>query len=359
MTKPTNMNENRSSSIEAEALAWIAQLDGDNISEKDLVAFREWVNRSPAHAREIRELNSLWDELSVLTDMVGPIAEADFVSNQLRRRESFRAWRRRLAFPAAVLALVAAVSIPIRMNQMASHVEVVQTAEVELPTIYRTEIGEHQEYTLADGSKLTLNTGSRVEVDYRKDQRRLRLLQGEALFDVAHDTSRPFLVYAGEGIVRAVGTAFVVHLQGNEFDVIVSEGSVELSSVLPSPVIKSDTVKPKKIASLGIVKAGHKAKYENSIASIATLSDVEMTAKMSWQRGLISFHGETLEEVIREVSRYTELNIEIRDPELKRLQVGGVFKSGDTESVFANLKANFDIDTLSNKPGSVILVRKQ
>lgn len=358
MTKPPNMNENRSSSIEAEALAWIAQLDGDDISEKDLVAFREWANRSPAHAREIRELNSLWDELSVLTDMVGPIAEADFVSNQLRRRENFRAWRRRLAFPAAVLALVAAVSLPIKMAHMEG-LETVQTEEVELPTIYRTEIGEHQEYTLADGSKLTLNTGSRVEVDYRKDQRRLRLLQGEALFDVAHDTSRPFLVYAGDGIVRAVGTAFVVHLQGNEFDVIVSEGSVELSSVLPTPVIKSDAVKPKKIANLGIVKAGHKAKYENSVASIATLSDVEMTAKMSWQKGLISFHGETLEEVIREVSRYTELNIEIRDPELKRLQVGGVFKSGDTESVFANLKANFDIETLSNKPGSVILVRKQ
>ena len=350
---------NGSSAIEAEALAWIAQLDGDNISEKDLVAFREWVNRSPAHAQEIRELNSLWGELSVLTNMIDPIAKADAVSRQLRRREYFRAWRRRLAIPTAVLASILVVSIPIAKLQTANRTEIVQTAEVELSTIYTTKIGEQQEHSLADGSKITLNTGSRVEVDFRKDQRRLRLLQGEALFDVAHDASRPFLVYAGDGIVRAVGTAFVVHLQGNEFDVIVSEGSVELSSVLSTPVIKSNNIESKKLASLGIVKAGHKAKYENSVASIASLSDVEMTAKMSWQKGLITFQGETLEEVIREVSRYTELKIEIRDPELKGLQIGGVYKSGDTDSLFTNLKANFDIDTLSDKPGSVLLIRKE
>ena len=358
MTKPPHINTNGSSSIEAEALAWIAQLDGDNVSEKDLVAFREWVNRSPAHAREIRELNSLWDELTVLTDMIGPIAEADSVSKLLRRRESFRAWRRRLVFPAAALASLAVILVPVGMNQMASNKGTIQTAEVQLPTIYQTKVGEKQEHTLADGSKITLNTDSRVEVDFRKDQRHLRLLQGEALFDVAHDTTRPFLVYAGEGIVRAVGTAFVVHLHGNKFDVIVSEGSVELSSVLPTPVIKSNSIQPKKVASLGIVKAGHKANYENSVASIANISDVEMNAKMSWRKGLITFQGETLEEVIREVNRYTELNIEIGDPELRTLQVAGVFKSGDTESVFDNLKVNFDIDTFSNEPGSVMLVRK-
>ena len=358
MVKPPQVNTEKSSSIESEALAWIAQLDGDNISEKDLAAFREWVNRSPAHAREIRELNSLWGELNVLTDMVESIAEADAVSRQLRRRQYFRTWRRRLVYPACALASLAVVSISVMSYQNFSRPDVVQTAEVQLPKIYQTEIGQHQEYILADGSKVTLNTGSRLEVDFREDQRRIRLLEGEVLYDVAHDTSRPFLVFAGDGIVRAVGTAFVVHLKGNEFDVIVSEGAIELSSVLPTPVIEQSDPKPKKIASLGIVRAGHKAKYENSAALIASLSEVEMTAKLSWQNGLITFSGETLEEVIQEVSRYTELNIEIHDAELKALRVGGVFKSGDTESVFANLKANFDIDTLNTAPGTVALVRR-
>ena len=358
MVKPPFVNPDKSSSIESEALAWIAQLDGDNVSDKDLAAFREWVNRSPAHAREIRELNSLWDELNVLTDMVEPIAQADAVSRQLRRREYFKAWRRRLMFPVGTVAALAVVSFYVTNSQTTSPPDIVQTAEVQLPKIYKTKIGQHQEYELADGSKVTLNTGSRIEVDFREDQRRIRLLEGEALFDVAHDTSRPFLVFAGDGIVRAVGTAFLVHLQGNEFDVIVSEGAVELSSVLPTPVVQTKSENSKKLASLGIVKAGHKAKYENSAASIATVSEVEMTAKMSWQNGLITFNGETLEEVVKEVSRYTELNIEIRDAELKALQVGGVFKSGDTESVFANLKANFNIDTMNIEPGSVVLVRR-
>ncbi len=358
MTKLPYIDNKSSSPIESEALAWIAQLDGDNVSEKDLTAFREWVNRSPAHAKEIRELNSLWGELNVLTDMVEPIAEADAVSRQLRRREHFRTWRRRWALPVGALASLALISIAVSNYQKDSRPDIVQTAQVKLPKIYQTRIGEHQKYILADGSKVTLNTGSRLEVDFRDDQRRVRLLKGEVLFDVAHDASRPFLVFAGDGIVRAVGTAFVVYLQGNEFDVIVSEGAVELSSVLPTPATEVREPNSKKLASLGIVKAGHKAKYENAAASIATLSDVEMTTKMSWQNGLITFNGETLEEVIQEVKRYTELKIEIRDIELKTLQVGGVFKSGDTESVFANLKANFNIDTLTTGPSSVALVRR-
>lgn len=359
MKKPFHISSNSTSSIEAEALAWIAQLDGHTMTEKDLKAFREWVNRSPAHAREIRELNSLWGELNLLTDMIGPIAEADSVSRQLRKRERISAWRRRWALPITALASVAVIAIaivPIKTNEVQS---TIQTAEVQLPTIYRTKIGDRQKHLLSDGSKIILNTKSRVEVDYRADQRRVRLLEGEVLFDVAHDASRPFLVYAGEGIVRALGTAFTVHLQGNEFDVIVSEGSVELSSVLPEPITRQSESNPKKLTSLGIVKAGYQAKYENAVASIVTLSEVEMSAKTSWKDGVITFNGETLEEVIEEISRYTDIQIEIRDPELKVLQVGGVFKAGDTESVFNSLKANFGIDSVSSELGFVALVKSQ
>jgi len=359
MAKSPYINLESSPSIEAEALAWIAQLDGDDVSEKDLAAFREWVNRSPAHAQEIRELNSLWAELNVLTDMVEPIAQLDAVSRQLRRSEQFRIWRRRWIFPAGIVASLSILALTGFIYMTPSQPAIVQTAEVELPKIYQTKIGEHQSYTLADGTEITLNTESRLEVDYRDDQRRVRLLEGEVLFDVAHDVSRPFLVFAGDGIVRAVGTAFVVHLQGHEFDVIVSEGAVELSSVLPSHVTEVNDPKPNKLASLGIIKAGHKAQYENATASIETLSEVEMSAKMSWQNGVITFTGETLEEVIQEVSRYTEIDIEISNPELKSLQVGGVFKAGDTESVFQNLKANFGIDTVESGTGSVALIKRQ
>ena len=65
----TDSNSDASSVVESEALAWIAQLNGDHVSEKDLAAFREWVNRSPAHQKEIRELSALWDDLNCLTVM--------------------------------------------------------------------------------------------------------------------------------------------------------------------------------------------------------------------------------------------------------------------------------------------------
>ena len=90
MTNDSNADvlSSASSLVEAEALAWIAQLNGDDISEKDLAAFREWVNRSPAHQKEIKELSELWTGLNVLTVMDEPIRQADKLSKQLRKNKA-------------------------------------------------------------------------------------------------------------------------------------------------------------------------------------------------------------------------------------------------------------------------------
>ena len=332
-----------SDNVEAEALAWIAQLDGDNISEKDLDAFREWVSRSPAHASEIRKLNLFWDELNILTNMAEPIAQADALSRQLRR-ESTRKWRYGMGGMVAVAMLAGIFILPVFYRQNVPDQQPIETTSVQIPKIYKAEIGEQQTHTLPDGTVVILNTDSHIEVDFLEDQRRVRLLHGEVLFDVTHDPTRPFLVFAGDGIVRAVGTAFSVRLNGDRVDVVVSKGSVELSSVRPESTKKmiNDTLK---IASIGIVKAGNAAQIENLSATIETMTENDIRAKLSWQNGLITFRGETLEEVIQEISRYTELDIQLRNPELKNLRLGGVFKSGDLDGLYAILKTNFGIST--------------
>lgn len=335
-----------SSLLESEALAWIAQLNGDEVSEKDLAAFREWVNRSPAHQKEIQELSELWSELNMLTVMDDSILQADRVSKQLRNRHSLKQWRGRLALPAltGAMAMAALLAFPM-MIQVQNETSTYQ-ANVNVPLVFKTTKGENQVHSLEDGSIITLNTDSHIEVNFTKDQRDVRLLKGEALFSVAHDAGRPFLVFADDGIVRAVGTEFSVHLTNGAIDVLVSEGSVEISTLKPTKPTASLTkisTGRGKVASLGIIKAGHTARMKASTASIANLSTEAIDAELSWRTGRLEFTGEVLEAAIAEYTRYTDLNIIISDPQLKEIRLGGSFPTGETDLFFKTLELQFGI----------------
>lgn len=334
-----------SSLIESEALAWIAQLNGDDVSEQDLATFREWVNRSPLHQKEIRELSALWSDLNVLTVMDEPIRQADKLSKQLRKKKSRQEWRRKIVLPALATAalLLIAVSPTLLKGQEGTNS---YEAQVNVPLIFKTAKGEQQTHSLKDGSVITLNTDSYIEVDFTEGQRNIRLLKGEALFSVAHDERRPFLVFANDGIVRAVGTEFSVHVTDIRMEVIVSEGSVELSTLKPTqPTQSLTTVFPRetKVASLGVIKAGHTAHVEDSTASIVNVSDEKIDAELSWRVGRLDFTGEGLEEAINEYTRYSDLRILIKDPKLKDIRVGGSFPTGEPDLFLTSLELNFGI----------------
>lgn len=345
MTNFSNISD-ASSLVEAEALAWIAQLNGDDVSEKDLAAFSEWVNRSPAHQKEIKELSELWNDLNVLTVMDEPIRQADKLSKQLRKRKARQNWKRQIMLPvlsgAAILAIFAILPSVLTPSSAPTSYE----AQVSVPVVFKTAKGEHQTHALDDGSVITLNTDSYVEVDFTKGQRNIRLLKGEALFSVAHDEDRPFLVFANDGVVRAVGTEFSVHITDLAMEVIVSEGSVELSTLKPTePATSAIVASPNvtKVASLGIIKAGHSAKVKDSQASIANVSDEVIDAELSWRVGRLDFTGEGLEEAIAEYTRYTDIDIIINDPELKDIRLGGSFPTNEPELFLQSLEFNFGI----------------
>ncbi|PHR56836.1 MAG: hypothetical protein COA43_13345 [Robiginitomaculum sp.] len=351
-TESITPQQNVSDIVEAEALAWVVQLTGDeDITEKDLVAFREWINRSPAHGVEINELAEIWGDLNILTTMDEPIRQADKISKQLRKQYARKIWRRRFTIPTLILCSAIVFSIMGRGHFIHRfNSSTIQSASVNIPIVFKSSIGEQQKQTLADGSTITLNTDSHIEVDFTANQRNVRLIKGEALFVVAHDASRPFLVFAKDGIVRAVGTEFSVHILEKGIDVLVAEGSVELSTLSPTkprPKPRHEAIQaqvlPVKMAHLGIINAGHSAKIVNAKASIEVVSADMIDAELSWQNGLLTFTGQPLEEVIAEVSRYTQLNIILEDVELKKIRIGGVFKSGETDVLFRTLEASFAI----------------
>ncbi len=233
--------------------------------------------------------------------------------------------------------------------------------------LYATAIGQQHSTTLADGSVVMLNTNSQIKVDYDNEYRNIRLLQGEAHFTVAKNAARPFRVYAGNGRVQAVGTAFSVYLKDNAIDVTVTEGEVSLASFnrpstnrLPRQGAAPGTDQSSGsnaidhigiVELLGTIKAGESATIRSGLDSgtVSTIKAIEivepqeMAKRLSWREGMLTFAGDPLEAVVEEISRYTTVSIEFSAPAVRAIRIGGRFPIGETDAMFAALEANFGL----------------
>ena len=335
--------------IKEEAVAWLIRLDSETpLSKSEHADLQEWLARSPAHRSAINELNSFWSN-NVLTELMVPLGTRDSAAGLWTLLAN-----RYLPGFGAVLATFFAFGL------LLSIVFLSPNAAVETNGLYLTAVGQQQKVELADGSIIELNTNSQIEVDYTDQYRNLRLLQGEVHFDVTEDKDKPFRVYAGSGRVQAVGTAFSVHLVNDGLSVLVTEGQVALASLGGSLVNAENAVvtevdpfvhsEPRE---LGVLDAGHSviidlvgrpllAQQEVS-AEIQQIEAEEVSRRQSWREGMLVFSGEPLEQVVDEISRYTTVSIEIDDPELRELQIGGRFRVGEVANMFAALEANFGI----------------
>jgi len=222
--------------------------------------------------------------------------------------------------------------------------------------LYATAVGQQQETILADGSVVLLNTNSQIKVEYSTGHRDVHLLQGEAHFTVAKNATLSFRVFAGNGRVQAVGTAFSVYLKNNEVDVTVTEGSVSLASfsLFEDSGVQQEKASPDvNTVDLGLLRAGQsttiRAAADEEINTTSTLDVIqtvdteEMTKRLSWRQGLLTFEGDPLEQVVEEISRYTTVSIEITDPAVRAIKIGGQFPVGETDAMLDALEVNFGL----------------
>lgn len=336
--------------IEAEAADWLARLDSDRALESfEKEALTEWLARSPDHREAIHSLNDFWSN-NILTELMVPLGRQD------SRRVQLPNWgRRTFVFGGFATACVCAVIIA-----AISSLQLTAPAS-ENNGLYVTAVGQQRTIDLGDGSQIQLNTNSQVEVEYGDQYRNIRLLQGEAHFDVEKDLARPFRVYAGSGRVQAVGTAFTVHIEDVGVKVLVTEGRIALASLggtvlneaLLEDLDKDPFVHTESI-NLGTLDAGESVFFgiedhvylsqRDILEEIQIVDESELSRLQSWREGLLVFAGEPLEQVVSEISRYTTLSIEIIDPDLKELQIGGRFRVGEIDNMFAALEANFGIE---------------
>jgi transmembrane sensor len=172
--------------------------------------------------------------------------------------------------------------------------------------VFRTTIGEFRRLPLEDGTLLQLNTDTQVRIAYSQTQRLIRLARGEAIFTVAPDARRPFIVQADGVETRAVGTEFAVRLRSAQaVDVLVTEGHV----VVGSPRVT--------------LSAGHVASIRDGRVSTRSVQNV--ADKLSWSRGLLVFEGDTLGEAVAEFNRYNRIHLSVADAELAQQRIGGRF----------------------------------
>jgi len=198
---------------------------------------------------------------------------------------------------------------------------------------YRTQVGEMRVIALSDGSVVTLNTDSEMQVRYTKAQRYIELVHGEALFDVAKNKERPFIVQTGTTQVRAVGTSFNVKALPNQpVQVLVREGIVEVKrpDVPVAPTVRI-AMNSKAIAP------------SNAPIVAAQVETAEVGRELAWRVGRIAFHGETLNQAATEFARYSDVRIQFDTPEVADEKVTGLFVSTDPVG-FANAVAvSFDL----------------
>lgn len=196
-----------------------------------------------------------------------------------------------------------------------------------LPDIYRTEVGERRMALLEDGSKISLDADTVVEVDYHRSQRELRLIRGRAKFDVAKDPLRPFTVLAGNQLVVATGTSFSVEVLAAKMQVLLYEGRVEILETG-----EDATRRP----------AGSKAYERNrSLAVPGTQLETgfapgardvlikDMHAAPSWEMGELAFDDEPLDDVLLRFNRYSKVDLVSRDPAARQTRISGVFRADD------------------------------
>ncbi len=287
----------------SEAEAWFVRLMSPECSAAERRSFEQWRASSALNEQAYVATEQLWQRLEGMEadDAIGRHAAAALEPEPVTRR-----WP--LALAASLIAVVVGVGV-------VSHVMTSATVEH-----YQT-LSQSQTVTLSDGSQITLDLATEIDVRLSRGERNIQLIAGRALFDVAHDASRPFRVDTGHGRVTALGTQFQVDVDTDQVVVTLLEGAV---SVSPQDERRQESTLR--------LAPGQQARYSNESAHW-TQRDVDPAAVVSWSSGFHVFGATPLDEAVREINRYSATKVRLADPSLQSLVISGNFKTGDAETI--------------------------
>ena len=370
--------------IKEEAANWLLKIDDTApLSKHEASELRAWVETSDVHRSVITRMSQTWNNMDVLAAVrVAPEKSTIFSLSKLKAmlgakilstfcKDNEKTSGTSVFFKLTTVSACLLVGL-LFINSMSNQPRVAE------PQYYATNIGEYKKQILEDGSTLWLNSNSKVKVDYSDNYRRIALLNGEAHFEVTKDALRPFEVYSMDKLVRAIGTAFSVQKLTERVEVLVSEGTVELAIVddvlllTPNDLSNSTRIKVKKSIDkpapisryLGKLTAGQSMTISSSVSArntdnrVVNIDSGEMGRQLSWLDGQLVFTGQTLAEVVTEISRHTSMKIDVPNAELRKLRIGGHFEAGETDKLFYLLDSGFGIEVNKIDESHVELLKK-
>lgn len=315
----TSATQDRRRRARAEASVWIVRLHGAHRTPELEAGFRRWLEASPDNAAEFERVTSVWE--------AAPHASIAGLPRVVHREPASPSPRRWAI--AATLLLVAAGGAFLAYR-------------VELDPEYVTAIGEQRTVPLDDGSRIALNSNSKVKIEFTESRRTVRLLRGEAFFEVAHNQQRPFVVIAGDNQVTAVGTAFEVRYEPDHIDVTLVEGKVNVTSTaelleVPASVSSSLSGTSKLSSSGYAMTAGERLRVAKGAAPSVDAPRVD--AVTAWRRGEVMLDDTPLTDAVAEMNRYSKVALVIDEGSIATLHVSGIYHTGDSEG-FAQTVAN-------------------
>jgi len=327
----------REAIIKEQASHWIRKISRSPSQDETLDLYL-WSKQSDFHRNELFSLATRSNDLNVLNALstLYPLENPKSQKNTLLVKYA-------IAASVTFIVLITG-NIFINMTPFPDANNEKQFIEVRM---LQTEVGQQTRFSLSDGSRVKLNTNSIVEVHFSKNNRLLTLIKGEANFNVTQDKSRPFTVTAGEKSFTALGTIFNVQKSSNEnMELVVTEGRVLITKA-NEPMHKIANIlahSPKEKLPGLLVTSGEIATIENNIeTSHEKISFERIQRELAWQQGMLVFSGETLDEALAEVSRYTTTKFRINDVELSKIKVAGYYKANDIDGLLTSLSANFNI----------------
>ncbi|MFD2265149.1 FecR family protein [Lacibacterium aquatile] len=283
-----------------EALAFVVRLTSGDATEADATALKGWRATGQDHERAYREAVRLWRDLGT----VKSASHNPFAQTPVSRRGFLRS--------GALAASVAGLAV------VAGGYGVLGPSMGALFADFRTGVGERRTVALPDGSRVELNTRTALSVRYTAGERRIELVEGEALFTVSPDKARPFVVQASEGTTTAVGTVFSVHRTDGHVAVTCVEGIIDVAA-----------------GSTARLTAGQQIRYGRTIGPV---QEVDPQIATAWSKGLLIFRDERLGTVIEQVGRYRSGWIIIADPKRAEHKVTGVFHLDRPEELLRHIE---------------------
>lgn len=312
-----------------EAAEWFSKLNQRQVTTADIKDFSEW-RRDPENARAFSRLEAMWDAAGTLAKSPGMAALTEDATNRASQATPSR--RRSASGRLIPLGAAGAIALALAVGSWSWW-------SAQRPDAYETAVGEQRTVRLDDGSRVVLDTNSRVTVRFTGARRLVTLASGRAMFEVESDITRPFLVQAGDTEVTAVGTRFDVRRSGSGARVVLVEGRVDVHK--PSSTDAQWTLAP--------------GQEVTTSAPTPRVVAVNVPAETSWTVGRLTFENTPIAAAVAEVNRYSSKPIELRDDRISSIRVSGVFNAGDVDGFVAALRDLYRLEAVTAADGHVIL----